>query len=144
MKHPCTPTAMAMGKPEPSVSTTALPNTLIYSTSHPMKRSSFSPELIKPLPKTKVDRKPGIKRKTKHCEILTDSTNDIDLLSTIKDSRSKKKIVQPVRRKDDEFCTVCIAEWGSTNEDWLKCISCKKWGCESCFGSEQCLNCITK
>lgn len=41
----------------------------------------------------------------------------------------------------EHLCCVCQASWSDTNEEWLKCNSCGKWACESCFLAVTCVKC---
>lgn len=38
-------------------------------------------------------------------------------------------------------CCVCMAVWSKSSEDWLRCIRCEGWACETCFGVKMCADC---
>ena len=45
------------------------------------------------------------------------------------------------KRKPNATCCVCSSQWRYTSEEWLRCVACGEWACETCFLSITCFNC---
>ena len=61
-------------------------------------------------------------------------------------TKKKKKTIYSVSHKIDDaenFCCVCQSNWKDTDEEWLKCVKCLKWACESCFSANECALCCS-
>lgn len=56
-------------------------------------------------------------------------------------NRNKTSKVEKNKKVKNIACCVCQAQWGCNSEDWLKCISCENWACESCFTINKCADC---
>lgn len=132
----------------------------------PGSSGSFSPHLVKPLPKA-GPRKNQLKgRKRRHTAILTDTPEKEALekennLRKEREHKKKKKIVKKnvfsTKNKttyesssdseEETFCLVCCDKYSNSlaSEEWVQCLGCKLWAHSKCIkGSSKifyCLNC---
>ena len=89
------------------------------------------------------------------CRLINDgqqspcTSRDIEdsILQPSTSKSPKKDSTKQTKRKLDNKehqCCCCDAAWEETTEDWMKCESCNKWCCESCFGTFHCYKCAVK
>lgn len=123
----------------------------------------FSPEFVKPFPKSARKDKPSRGRKKRKSAILTDTPEKEALEEeqnkrkkitkdpVIKKKRegAKKKVCIESSEEEDEgeyFCLVCCDNYNHSKpgENWLMCRKCKLWSHEQCTEGELpyiCHNC---
>lgn len=125
-------------------------------------QGTFSPEIVRPLPKA-GPRKSSINRKRRKTAILTDTPEKENLrreqeISDMKKAKSgskkgkAKKKVEQVKKailqddsdsnSDDEyFCLVCCESYSDSvpGEGWIQCHLCKLWAHEKCVSNKGCV-----
>ena len=54
---------------------------------------------------------------------------------------AQKLTVTTSSTKRNARCIVCGMLWMDTKEEWLQCVACRHWACETCFQTDTCANC---
>lgn len=137
----------------------------------PQKKSVFSPEDIRPLPKADFSQPKKPTRQKGKTAILTDTpekellearylakknlggTKRQVLTTPTKVKPTTKKRVKVVKEipssedEDDAICLVCCGAYKDSKEDWLQCLNCKQWAHSSCASNDPmfvCKNCVSE
>ena len=113
-----------------------------------------TPEVLRPFPKGDGSRQHTSKRrvvstwltesKQKSIIKMKATENGVKRRSTSRiqktDNRAKRSKTED-RKEGNTKCVVCLQVYNESIEEWLRCVACMKWACETCFGSNHCANC---
>jgi hypothetical protein len=95
------------------------------------------------------NKKNSLRKKSRYINEQSTSAsnkNAVPVSKRMKNSKWSRIDEQPtstarLAKKDATHCCVCGSSWSGATEDWLKCVDCGKWACETCYGVNTCANC---